>query len=176
MKATTSNFRPDPTKGGEELMPHLEHVRETMWNDKSWSLIEANCLRSMSMNEDYLNLHFKVQKVDNDRIVIHADCDCVAGRGWPDSVGADCKHSSALYLYINSDAHKSTSKTDVKMTWKDPSKKKLELYPPGQTFDDLIKKSSGFKRNYLQRDDKAILKIQRLMEKHFRKASNNAFL
>ena len=72
--------------------------------------------------------------MNNERVVIHSDCLCVCGLGWPDSVGADCKHAAALYLFINSDKHKSVSKTDVKMTWKTPSEKKRELYPQGKTF------------------------------------------
>ena len=121
----------------------------------------------MQLNEDYYTVEFKVQLVNNERVVIHSDCQCVSGEGWPDCVGADCKHAAALYFFINSGEHKSISKTDEKLAWKTPSEKKRELYPQGKTFAELIKNSRGFKRNYLIKDNVAINKIRGLMEKHY---------
>ena len=74
------------------------------------------------MNEDYYTVKFKVQTVDGERVVIHAQCDCPAGEGWPDteeepSQGADCKHSAALFFHIN-EHEWPRSKTDEKNTWK----------------------------------------------------------
>ena len=152
-------------------MKHLDNIREIIWSNKDYSAIIASCLPAMSLNDGYYTVTFMVQEIDNERVVIYAHCTCVWGRGLPNDIGADsmadCKHSAAMFFYINSKLHRSTSKTDIKLTFKEPSKKKLELYPPGQTFQDRVKKSSGFKRNYVVKDEEAILKVQRLMEEFY---------
>ena len=152
-------------------MKHLANIHEVIQSHKDWTLIAASCLPEMSLNDGYYNLKYMVQDVNGERTVIYALCECVSGKGVPNNIDAesmaDCKHSAALFFYINSNVHRTTSKTDVQYTWKEPSKKKLELYPPGQTFQDRVKNSSKFKRNYLEKDEAAILKVQKLMEKHF---------
>ena len=123
------------------------------------------------MNEGYYTVRFKVQTVDGERVVIHAECNCPSGEGWPDteeepSQGANCKHGASLFFYIN-EHEWPKSKTDEKNTWIEPSQKKLALYPQGETYADNIKNSRGFKRDYSVIDQEAVLKIKRLMEKHF---------
>ena len=158
-----TNSRADPTREGKQLIPHLEHVREYIWSDKSWTLIVASCLPAMNLRGDYYTVRFKVSGND-DRDILYAHCKCQSGRGQPKPTSdswADCKHAAALYFYIkNSQTY---SQTDHQLKWKAPSQKKLELYPHGKTFETLYK-SRGTKRNYLVKDDVAINKIKRLME------------
>ena len=131
----------EPAKDGRDLKPHLENVREISWSNKSWSLIVGSTLRSMQLNEDYYTVRFQV---DEQRFVTYAHCTCVCGKGWPESFGANCKHSAAMYYVINEEII--DSKTDEQLKWKKPSEKKLQLYPHGETYQDLIK-GSVYKRN-----------------------------
>ena len=136
-----------------------------MWTDAPWSLIVASCLPSMQLNTGvYYTIRFKVKEGDDKREVLYAHCSCVVGRGQDDAF-ADCKHAAALFFCINKS--QTYSQTDHQMSWKQPSKKKLELYPHGKTYESLYEKTRGHKRNYQVIDEVALSKFKRLMEKHF---------
>ena len=119
----------------------------------------------MKLNDFYYTIKFKVNN-NNQRDILYAHCGCVVGRGQvEDENFAECKHAAALFYYIKS--NKTYSQTDDQLAWKAPSKKKLELYSHGKTFETLYKKTRGLKRSYLVKDETAINKIARLMEKHY---------
>ena len=101
----------------------LFNVREIQKPGENFA-ITARILKSTSVKETW-NLRVEVDPVT--RKVIKARCSCVVG-----STGR-CKHSSALFHYINSE--RPDGKTDKEQVWTTPSQKAEERFVDHQQFD-----------------------------------------
>ena len=104
----------------------LFNVREIQKPGENF-VITARILKSTSVKETW-NLRFEVDPVT--RKVIRACCSCVVG-----SMGR-CKHSSALFHYINFE--RPDGKTDKEQLWTTPSQKAEERFPKGQTVKQIF--------------------------------------
>ncbi len=124
---TSGFFRATALKSGRDLLDghHLHEVQECQEGDQTY--IRAACVPEMSVRQPAYKIEFQV---DKNRQVSDARCSCVAG------VTAKCKHSAALYLFVNEE--RSTSQTDEEQRWKMPSRKKQSLYPKGETIEQLF--------------------------------------
>ena len=126
--------RADPEKDGRNILRHVKNfTEETLCNGYE---IAAHCYKSMMIKEFY-----KVTlTLDSNRIVTYATCSCLGGTGCipnkKGGKGADCKHSSALYKYINS--WNSESQTNRKMEFNKPSGKQELLYDKSKTMQEIF--------------------------------------
>ncbi len=106
----------------DETLGEVEEVR----TDKI--VIHGQVLHSVSVNQDPYRTEFEL---DTDRNIVNARCSCQAG------ITGQCKHSAALYLFINEE--RTTGCTDEQQAWKTPSKKLQQMYRKGETVEKLFK-------------------------------------
>jgi putative phage-type endonuclease len=119
------HFRAETLRKGSELTKHIYSVEEI--RSKEQIFFKAKIVRTTCLNEAPYSIHFEL---DQARSFKDGHCTCVAG------ITANCKHSAALFLYINNE--RSTSQTDKEQLWKTPSKKIQSLYPKGETIEQLL--------------------------------------
>ena len=127
-------FNPQPLKDGHLLLgendfetSHIFNVREVFYKNQTDSDIIGECIRSMSVRSDSYKLTFVI---DKERNVKSGRCSCVAG------IDLKCKHSAALYLYIN--LERTESKTDAPKAWLKPSEKQKKMYRKAKTFKEMF--------------------------------------
>lgn len=128
------HFRTDPEKDGRNIVLHIKDFKEeTLCNGYE---IVANCYKSMLVKEFY----GVTLSLNANRTVTYATCSCRGGTGCipnkKGGKGADCKHSSALYKYVNS--WNSQSQTNQKMEWNKPSEKKVLLYDKSKPMQEIF--------------------------------------
>jgi putative phage-type endonuclease len=119
------HFRAETLRKGSELTKHLYAVEEI--RSKEQIFFKAKIVRTTCLNEAPYSITFEL---DQSRNFKDGRCNCVAG------ITANCKHSAALFLFINNE--RSTSQTDKEQQWKTPSKKIQVLYPKGETVEQLL--------------------------------------
>ena len=133
---------------------HLFNVFE---EQKGNSVITARILRETSVTEEPYFIRFEI---DETRRVTKAYCSCVAGGQ------GGCKHSAALFLYINTE--RTEGKTDWKQGWTAPSKKLQETYPKGQTLQQIFGEKGPTQRRVVvqkSQDDENLVSLAKKLEK-----------
>ena len=104
----------------------LFNVREIRKPGENF-VITGRILKSTKVKEAW-NMTFEIDPVT--RKVIKASCNCYVG-----STGK-CKHSGALFKFINSE--RPVGKTDKLQQWTTPSKKAEERFPKGETVKQMF--------------------------------------
>ena len=118
-------FHPDVLNKAEKLIERqesqegrLRNVHEIIYKSDKITRIFAECIPQTKLNQTDYSIKFIVSE---DRTVLEANCGCVAGtRG-------TCKHSAALFLWINKE--RSETKTDVPQKWMTHSEHLQKAYP-----------------------------------------------
>ena len=87
-----SHFRAETIKKGKELFQHLFNVEEIQ--TASLTVIKGQILRTVSLSEKPYTIQIEFDRARN---FVDGRCSCVAG------ITASCKHSAALYHYINNE-------------------------------------------------------------------------
>ena len=143
---------------GKQLViaKHFIEVKEIQETGKPTSII-GHCVKSMSDNEKWT----VELLLDENRSVTSAHCSCWVGeRG-------DCKHTAGLIIFINE--FREESQTDQPCAWKKPSKKAMETYKKGESFDDI----RGHKVKFIPHDFARMTEEARKEQKEFMETAKN---
>ena len=87
-----SHFRAETIKKGKELTQHLFNVEEI--KTAMLTIIKGQILRTVTLSEKSYTIQLEFDPARN---FVDGRCYCVAG------ISASCKHSAALYHYINNE-------------------------------------------------------------------------
>ena len=128
----------------------VEEVRETgkVTEIRGYCIPQTNIRNNPYPMELYL---------DDERNVIGGRCSCSGG------ATANCKHSAALFVYINSE--RIESQTDRQQEWNAPSKAAKKLYPKGETIAKLFNLESTPRLTF-ERDDESLSSFKEILLKH----------
>ena len=105
---------------------HLTDVFEH--RDETKNFITGNCIPEMSVRKKKYRVEFHLDV--NSRRIKECHCTCVAG------ASGQCKHSASLFLFIREE--RSQGKTDETQRWSAPSQKSQDLYPKGETIQNIF--------------------------------------
>ena len=125
---STIDFNPANIVKGKELnrSDHIFNVMETHRAGFPTN-ITGKCVPEMSIRSVPYDITIII---DTSRKVISAKCSCKAGSG------GQCKHTSGLIFYVNSE--RDESKTDQDQTFNRPSRKSEILYPKGEETEKIF--------------------------------------
>ena len=87
-----SHFRAETIKKGKELFRHLFKVEEIQ--TESLTVIKEQILKTVPLSEKPYTIQLEFDQARN---FVDGRCSCAAG------ITASCKHSAALYHYINNE-------------------------------------------------------------------------
>lgn len=152
-KVIIPGFRKDTVKKGNYMADHILNIREV--RRAGTCSINAQCIREMSLSNDPYSVELVLDP--DTRSVADARCSCQAG------VTGMCKHTAALVLAVNTE--RSSGCTDDTQKWHKPSQKLQELYPKGETVQQMVQGKKAERRNFLV-DRDTLDNLALLMEKH----------
>lgn len=152
-KVVVPEFRKDTVKKGTFMADHILNIREV--RRAGTCTINGQCIREMSLSNDPYNVELVLDPVT--RSVVDARCSCQAG------VTGLCKHTAALVRAVNTE--RSSGCTDDSQKWHKPSQKLQELYPKGETVQQLLQGKKAVRRDF-QVDRHSLDDLASLLEKH----------
>ena len=135
-------YGPDTEKKGKKIVDHVANIREIQNGHEV--IITATCIPAMKINNDPY-----IQRItlDSSRRVTDAQCTSRPGKPQcPVGIQGKCKHIAAVIEKVNSE--RTTSKTDEAQAWLKPSEQLTQLYPKGETIQELFSGKKGEPRNF----------------------------